>query len=124
MKKFLFACTLLFSMILLISSCDTTDVNPNPDTPSTMPTIDSLTASKLIIEFGGLDPTVISAFAQGGNLTYNWEVDFGDIIPQNAEATVVSFAGSPCCVGEKEIKCTVSNDKGSVSQIITITILE
>lgn len=112
----------LIAFSVIFHSCNETPIDPDSNT--TTPVIDSLSATKLIIAFGGTEPTIISAYAHGGNLTYMWEVDFGDIIPQNSEATQVSFAGSPCCVGEKEIKCTVTNDKGSDSEIITITILE
>ena len=37
---------------------------------------------------------------------------------------MVSFTGAACCVGPKTITCTVSNDSGSVSKDIIITILE
>ncbi len=121
MKKYLSVIIILITCLISLNSCNEPIVDPGAQTT---PVIDSLSATKLIIAFGGTEPTIISAYAHGGNLTYIWEVDFGDIIPQNNEATQVSFAGSPCCVGEKEIKCTVSNDKGSDSKIITITILE
>lgn len=88
------------------------------------PAIVSLTADKMQIEFGGADKTTITAQATGGDLTYTWSVDFGDIIPQNEEASIVKFSGSACCIGNKEITCSVSNAKGEDSEIITILINE
>jgi hypothetical protein len=41
----------------------------------------------------GTDAIIISVFAHGGDLTYLWEVDLDDILPQNKEASIVSFNG-------------------------------
>ncbi len=109
---------LLFSSILW--SCkDNTPVN-NENT--TMPQVISLTADKPEILFGGADPTIITCLATGGELQYKWDVDLGDIFPLNSDGSMVRFTGSPCCIGKKYIKCTVSNDKGSVKDTIIITI--
>jgi hypothetical protein len=86
------------------------------------PIIDSISVSKHIIEVGGADPSVMRVYATGGGLNFLWDVDLGDIIPQNADASIVTFYGSPCCIGEKFIKCTVTNKMGSVEEIVNITI--
>ena len=57
-----------------------------------------------------------------GELSYLCDVDLCDIIPQNSDASIVTFFGSPCCIGEKYIKCTVSNKMGHIEEVINITI--
>lgn len=108
--------------LVLGCSKDAAPTDPNAETGP--PEIVSLTAEKLQILYGGQDPAIITCEARGGNLTYKWAVDLGDIIPLNASRSKVSFNGSACCVGEKTITCTVSNSQGSVSKSIIITILE
>ncbi len=115
---------LLSSLFLILLGCSEESTNPNTDAETSVPEIRSLTAEKTQILYGGQDPAVITCDATGGNLTYVWEVDLGDIIPMNASRSKVSFNGSACCVGEKVITCTVSNAKGSASRSIVITILE
>lgn len=115
---------LLSSLFLLLLGCSEESTNPNVDAETSAPEIRSLTAEKTQILYGGQDPAVITCDATGGNLTYVWEVDLGDIIPLNSSRSKVSFNGSACCVGEKVITCTVSNAKGSASKSIVITILE
>lgn len=123
MLKKLTLLVMIISTMIVLYSCNGNEItDPNPDAQTTMPSIDSIIATKYVIEFGGSDPTTIAVYAKGGNLTYNWEVDLGDIVPQNADASIIMFTGSPCCIGEKEIKCTVANDKGNVSEIIKINI--
>ena len=124
MNKNISVLVLFLIGILILTSCDNEDIIPDPGVQTSFPAIDSITASKSIVKFGGQEPTIISVFAHGGSLSFTWEVDLGDIIPQNTDASIVSFTGSPCCIGEKEIKCTAINDKGSTSKIITITIVE
>ena len=116
---------LLLTSLLLVVSCSKKDSNPtDPGVETGPPQIISLTAEKTEILFGGQDPAIITCTATGGNLSYVWEVDLGDIIPMNSSHSKVSFNGAACCVGEKTIKCTVSNSLGSVSKTIVITILE
>ncbi|MGA2296752.1 MAG: hypothetical protein ABSG15_04300 [FCB group bacterium] len=110
---------LLFSII----SCSNKS-NPVNNSETTAPQIISLTAVKNQILYGGQDPAIITCNATGGNLKYVWQVDLGDIIPMNGDHSKVSFTGAACCIGDKIIKCTVSNDKGSDTKNIVITILE
>ena len=91
---------------------------------SVKPEIISLTTDKSTIKFGGEEPAIITCNASGGNLEYTWEVDLGDIFPLKSDNSQVRFSGSPCCIGKKLIKCTVTNDKGSDTKDIEIIILE
>jgi PKD repeat protein len=111
-------------LLALAAGCSKNDTSTGTDPETGPPQIQSLTAEKTQILFGGQDPAVITCNATGGNLTYTWEVDLGDLIPMNSSHSKVSFTGAACCVGDKTIKCTVSNSQGSVSKTIVITILE
>ncbi|MEI6090852.1 MAG: hypothetical protein WCR42_10400 [bacterium] len=116
--RILVIAVLLFTAVLW--SCK--EETPVNNDTTTVPQIVSLTADKPEILFGGADPTIITCTATGGELAYKWDVDLGDIFPLNAEGSQVRFTGSPCCLGKKYIKCTVSNDKGSIKDTIIITI--
>jgi hypothetical protein len=116
---------LLPAFALILAACAKESSAPNDAGVETgPPAIASITAEKTEILYGGNDPAILTCNATGGNLTYVWQVDLGDIIPLNASHSKVSFNGAACCVGEKTITCTVSNSKGSVSKSIVITILE
>jgi len=114
---------LIISVLILIlfTGCKKNDV-AEPVDLTTTPKILSLTADKYQIKVGGDDPAIITCEASGGNIEYMWEVDLGDIFPLNNDGSVVRFTGSECCLGEKIIKCTAKNDKGEVSETITINI--
>ena len=122
MKKILIFSISFIFIISLLTSC--TEETPINNTETTSPKIISLTSEKNEILYGGEDPAIITCIAEGGNLEYLWEVDLGDIFPMNNDNSIVRFTGSSCCVGEKIIKCTVSNDKGSATENIIINILE
>ena len=123
MKKVLLHTSVLSLLIVLFIGCSKNNTT-DPGTNTTKPTITSLVADKNKILYGAQDQAFITCSATGGNLKYTWEVDLGDIVPQNSDHSKISYTGAACCVGEKTIKCTVSNDKGSDSKTIVITILE
>lgn len=114
---------LAFSGLLLLNSCSKDSTTSGNET-ETMPVITNISADKTQILYGGSESANLSCEATGGNLTYVWQVDLGDLVPQNSTHSKVSFTGAACCVGDKIITCTVSNSKGSVSKSITIKILE
>ncbi|HSG67381.1 MAG TPA: hypothetical protein VK994_01645 [Bacteroidales bacterium] len=98
------------------------DTSQDNGVVTTVPKISSLSADKYEIKVGGEEPAIIECMATGGNLSYVWEVDLGDIFPLNESGSQVRFTGSECCLGDKLITCTVSNDKGEVSETVTIHI--
>ncbi|MCX6145922.1 MAG: hypothetical protein NTW25_01540 [Candidatus Kapabacteria bacterium] len=117
--NFMFA----LSLFILLNSCSKTNDNTiKPSTETTKPEILSLISKKSQI-FGISDATDIVCNAKGGNLIYKWEVDLGDIIPQGSDHSKIKFSGAACCEGDKEITCTVSNDKGSVSKTVIVKII-
>jgi len=107
--------------IIVFTGCKKSE-NTGPMDGTTAPKIVSLVTDKKDIKVGGEDPCMITCEATGGNITYEWEVDLGDIFPLNESGSQVRFTGSECCLGEKFITCTVSNDKGSDEQVIVINI--
>ncbi len=113
---------LFLIMVAVVSMAGCKKKDPDPDAGTTVPQIVSLTANKYLIMVGGEDPAILTCVANGGNIQYTWEVDLGDIFPLNEEGSQVRFTGSDCCLGEKVIKCSVTNDKGSVTENIIITI--
>ncbi len=115
--------TILILAIAIFISCEKDEDKIEPTVETTVPVITGLTADKTIINVGGEDPTQITCEATGGNLEYLWEVDLGDIISMNDEASLISYTASDCCLGEKTLKCTVSNDKGSIDGTIKINIV-
>jgi|TARA_B110000879_G_C11151510_1_gene504847 hypothetical protein len=116
--------TYLFAIagLLLLGSCDKED--NTSDVTTELPAIDSLTTSMTIMQFGSTKPAVLNCFATGGDLTYIWEVDLGDLFVINDSGSQAQYSASPCCIGEKTINCTVSNNKGEVSKSIIVTITE
>ena len=114
--------SLLIIMFIGVSCKKESDAPQDNSTVTTAPKIVSLSADKYEIVVGGEEPAIIECDATGGNLNYKWEVDLGDIFPLNESGSIVRFTGSECCVGDKFITCTVSNDKGETSQVITIHI--
>jgi hypothetical protein len=115
--------SILFALIILVS-CSDTSSNNDPTKETGIPTITSLTSDKPQIMYGGADLATLTCVATGGNLTYKWEVDLGDIIPVKSDKSVVTFSGAACCVGEKVIKCTVSNSLGNISKELKVFIIE
>ncbi len=112
------------SIFVLFAACKKkADDNPDPGVTTEVPKIVSLTSDKDEIVFGGEDVAIITCDASGGSIEYTWEVDLGDIFPLNEDGSQVRFTGSECCLGEKFIKCTAQNDKGSVTDTIVINIL-
>ena len=112
--------TVLTLIAVSLLACSTSEPMTNPNTQQ--PEVSSLTADKTTIKLGEM--ATITCIATGGELNYEWDVLLGDIIPTNTDGSIVTYSGSECCSGERIVSCTVSNDKGSVTELITLTILE
>jgi hypothetical protein len=119
MKSIKFFASIL--TILFLASCDKDDANVN-NANTVMPEIDSLIVNNTRIQSGSGEPAIFNCYATGGNLNYVWEVDLGDLFVTNDEGSEAQYTASPCCVGDRTITCTVSNDKGEASTSLTITI--
>lgn len=112
---------LIIMATIFTSACKKTE-DTEPTVETSVPEIVSLTSDKVEIKFGGETATLICD-ATGGDMSYLWEVDLGDIFTINDDGSQVTFTGSACCIGEKIITCTASNDKGSVSQTVNVIIV-
>jgi len=112
----------IFLITLAFVSCKKDTDTADPGVVTTLPQISALSADKSEIRVGGEDPAILTCEAIGGNLSYVWEVDLGDIFAINEDGSQVRFTGSECCVGDKVITCTVSNDKGSVTETVIVHI--
>jgi hypothetical protein len=117
MKSILFSFAIL--ALVSFSSCEKEEAN-NINTE--LPAITSIDASNDRITAGADDFAILTCNATGGNLDYLWAVDLGDIIPLNESGSEVRYSGSSCCVGERIVYCTVSNDKGDATDNIIIYI--
>ncbi len=113
---------LLILGVFIMFGCEK-ETNDTPVDEMTIPEIVSITATKDVVMFGGKDPTTINCEADGGDLTYTWYVDLGDLIPMNEDRSSVQYTASDCCIGDKLITCTVENELGSVTDTISIYIL-
>ncbi len=113
--------SLIIIAILSTTGCKK-ESEQEPGIETSVPVILSLTSDKDSIKFGGDDPATITCETTGGGISYEWEVDLGDIFVLNEDGSQVRFTGSECCIGEKIIKCTASNDKGSISETVIIFI--
>ena len=110
-----------FISILVFSACEK-DEPIVEDPQNTVPVIKMIQSDKDTIIFGGNDPATITVDAEGGGLTYNWTVDLGDFFPLNTEKSQMEYTASDCCIGDKTIYCTVTNDKGTVTDSVMIFI--
>ncbi len=113
------------SLVIIAFVCTTgckKKSDPEPGIETSIPVIVSLSSDKESIKFGGDDPAIITCVSTGGEISYEWEVDLGDIFVLNEDGSQVRFTGSECCIGEKVITCTASNDKGSIAKTIIIVI--
>lgn len=113
---------ILFFFIASITLSCNKDSETDPNV--TAPKITILTSNKTELAAGGVESAEIECIATGTDIKYTWEVDLGDIIPMNETASKVQFTGSDCCIGEKQIRCTVSNAGGKDSKIIILTIVD
>jgi hypothetical protein len=120
MKSRLILCILIVTVSFL--SCKKDTITADPGVVTSFPEIIELKADKYEIKVGGEDPCILTCDAIGGNLSYVWEVDLGDIFAVNETGSQVRFTGSECCVGDKLINCTVSNELGSVTETVMVHI--
>lgn len=103
---------ILLVAMLFAFACNKDESN---EKASSKPLVVKMLADKDTIEFGGTDPCTIYCKATGGNLKYTWSVDLGNIVPMPCDSgSLVRFTGSECCIGDKYIKCKISNELGSV----------
>ena len=119
-RAFLFIQQLSLVIILVIigilPSCQVDDP-PKPD-PSDKLAIDSLVAAKTDIKIW--EKINIIAYTRGENLTFSWSANHGSMADK--DSSTVTYWACPSCVGNNTIKCTVTNEYGSVSDTIMVNV--
>ncbi len=89
----------------------------NNGDPSQEFVYESLEAELDVISAGAT--TSIKATASGYDLSYHWAATAGDIL---GSGPTVTYAASPCHVGENKVSCTLSDGNGQ-SETKTVTIV-
>ncbi|NBC83995.1 MAG: hypothetical protein GVY19_11545 [Bacteroidetes bacterium] len=103
----------LFTLLLgLFLSCENND--DESGNPSEQLVYESLTIDRDTLSPG--ETTTITASATGYNIEYHWSATAGDLL---GGGSVVTYAASPCHVGENTISCTVKdgNDKSETKSV-------
>ncbi|HRS58036.1 MAG TPA: hypothetical protein P5050_02315 [Bacteroidia bacterium] len=103
-------------MILMIQACDQPEI-PKPE-PSDNLSIDSLvtTKSDLVI----WEKAYITAYTRGKNLKFKWTTNHGSMLGR--DSNTVTYWACPSCIGINTVKCTVTNEYGTVSDTIAIKV--
>lgn len=87
-----------------------------------VPEIISIESDKTELNSTSSEKANIVCYAIGGNLKYTWEADCGDITVNQTDNSKITYTASDKCIGTKNIKCTVTNEKGTVSQTYQIVV--
>jgi hypothetical protein len=88
--------------------------------PSTNLSLDSIVPTKRnIITW---EEIYITAYTKGKNISYNWSANHGSMLEE--DSSTVTYWACPSCVGKNTIKCQISNEFGTISDTITITVTE
>jgi hypothetical protein len=64
------------------------------------------------------EESYITVYARGNNLTYYWECDHGTVLGR--DSTTVLYYACPSCLGDNTVKCTVTDEYGSVSDTVMV----
>jgi len=112
-KTFLSIIIILF----VLGSCKKEKEIIEPD-PSDNLAIDSLVATKTnIITW---EEIFITAYTRGNNITLKWSANHGSML--GTDSSTVKYWACPSCVGQNTIECKASNEYGSVSKTIMVTV--
>jgi hypothetical protein len=117
-KNVFFNLLFLISISLFIFTSCKKEKKVETVEPTVNLAIDSLVASKT--EIIVWEKITVKAFTKGENLTYLWQADHGSMIGKDSCA--ITYWACPSCVGLNTIKCTVTNDYGSVLDTIKINV--
>jgi hypothetical protein len=117
LKKIVGLISVIVCISILFISCKK-EKDPQPPDPSDNLALDSIVASKKVIET--VEEITITAYARGRNLSYQWEANHGTLI--SADSVTVGYWACYSCAGLNTIECTVSNEYGSISDTIMIRV--
>jgi hypothetical protein len=114
-QKSFFTISLL--VLILAGACNKHD-DLVPDQTSNTIFIDSIIPSKrnLVV----WEECIVTVYARGTNLSYKWEADHGSML--GTGLTTATYWACPSCLGTNTIKCTVTDENGSVSDTLMLHI--
>lgn len=105
------------SIFLIFLSCKKESKTETVE-PTVNLAIDSIIASKTeIIVWEKIN---VKVYTKGENLSYLWQADHGSMVGKDSSA--ITYWACPSCIGTNTIKCTVTNNFGSVLDTIKITV--
>jgi hypothetical protein len=87
-----------------------------------VPEIISIESDKTELQSSTGEKANIVCYAIGGNLKYTWEADCGDITVNQSDNSKITYTANDKCIGTKNIKCTVTNEKGTVTDTYQIVV--
>ncbi|MFZ1730104.1 MAG: hypothetical protein WBQ23_13935 [Bacteroidota bacterium] len=87
------------------------------------PEIIALESNKAEIHSSTNETASLVCYAIGGDLKYAWETDGGDITVDAADNSKATLAASANSIGTRNVKCTVSNEKGADIKTIQISVV-
>ncbi len=88
-----------------------------------VPEIIALESDKTQISAGSGESAALVCYAIGGNLTYAWSADCGEVTVDPNDASRATLAATTDCVGPRTVTCRVSNEKGEDVKSLQITIV-
>lgn len=94
------------------------DKDPPPPPPGLNLSLDSIVATKTNIVVW--EEIYITAFATGAEISYKWQTNHGSMV--GIDSTTVLYWACPTCVGRNTVKCTISNNFGTISDTIIINV--
>ncbi len=120
--KFIYNKAFILACLVLIISSFTTSCKKDKKIETVEPTvnlaIDSIVATKTNVVVW--EKIKITAYTKGENLNYLWQADHGSMVGK--DSSTVTYWGCYSCAGTNTVKCTVSNEYGSVMDTIKITV--
>jgi len=103
--------------MILFASCKKETDAPQPD-PSDNLALDSIIATKKNIAVW--EEIDITAYVRGQNISFNWSTNHGSMVGK--DSVTVKYWACPSCVGINTVECQISNEYGSISDTIMITV--
>jgi hypothetical protein len=110
--------TAILLLALCCSSCQKNE-DPSPPDPSDDLALDSIRATKKVINVW--EVITVTAYARGQNLSFHWTANHGTLV--TCDSVAVDYWACSSCVGINTIECSVSNEFGSISDTIMINVL-
>ena len=86
------------------------------------PEIISLESDKALIHADANETAALVCYAIGGHLKYAWQTDCAGLAYDPADSSRAILTAQSTCIGARTVTCTVSNEKGSDTKTVQITV--